>query len=102
MQFTRFLPLALIPLLAACEPAGGPGPKPKGHIELTANQKVAIGRKIWKNECGGTVNGRTTWKREPLDRAIATTVDAVRKRYRGKGKSEQKPQTQHPCRKKLA
>ena len=61
MQFARFLTLAFIPLLAACEPVDGPSPKPQGHIDLTPGQKVAIGRKIWKNECGGTVNGLTTW-----------------------------------------
>lgn len=59
MQFARPLLIALIPSLVACDPP----PKPKGHIELTANQKVAIGRKIWKNECGGTVKGLTTWNK---------------------------------------
>lgn len=29
--------------------------------ELTATQKNAIGRKIWQNECAGTVAGLTTW-----------------------------------------
>lgn len=29
--------------------------------ELTAGQKAAIGKKIWQNECAGTVNGLTTW-----------------------------------------
>ncbi|MBC8127140.1 MAG: hypothetical protein H8M99_08370 [Gloeobacteraceae cyanobacterium ES-bin-144] len=28
---------------------------------LTAAQKSAIGKKIWQNECGGTVSGLTTW-----------------------------------------
>jgi hypothetical protein len=29
--------------------------------QLTASQKAAIGRKIWQNESGGTVNGLTAW-----------------------------------------
>lgn len=28
---------------------------------LTSTQKAAIGRKIWNNECGGTVDGLTSW-----------------------------------------
>ena len=28
---------------------------------LTASQKAAIGRKIWQNECAGSVTGLTTW-----------------------------------------
>ena len=28
---------------------------------LSASQKAAIGRKIWQNECGGSVAGLTTW-----------------------------------------
>ncbi|MDX1680520.1 MAG: hypothetical protein R3242_07305 [Akkermansiaceae bacterium] len=61
MQFTRFLPLVLLPFFAACDPE--PQAKPKGQIELTEAQKVKIGRKIWQNECGGTVTGLTTWNR---------------------------------------
>lgn len=38
-------------LLAACAPAG----------PLSAGQKAAIGRKIWQNECAGSVSGLTTW-----------------------------------------
>lgn len=29
--------------------------------ELTGGQKATIGKKIWQNECGGTVDGLTTW-----------------------------------------
>jgi hypothetical protein len=28
---------------------------------LTPTQKAAIGRKVWKNECAGTVDGLTSW-----------------------------------------
>ncbi len=30
-------------------------------VNLTAGQKAAIGRKIWQNECAGTVDGLTSW-----------------------------------------
>ena len=29
--------------------------------ELSAGQKAVIGRKIWQNECAGTVDGLTSW-----------------------------------------
>jgi hypothetical protein len=29
--------------------------------DLSANQKAAIGKKIWQNECAGSVAGLTTW-----------------------------------------
>ena len=49
-------------LLAACAPAGPPaGGNPGPAVQLSASQKAAIGKKIWQNECGGTVNGLTTW-----------------------------------------
>jgi hypothetical protein len=44
-------------LFASCAPGGSPPVTGK----LSASQKVAIGRKIWQNECGGTVDGLTTW-----------------------------------------
>jgi hypothetical protein len=48
-------------LLAACAPAGPPAAGSPGTIQLSASQKAAIGKKIWQNECGGTVSGLTTW-----------------------------------------
>ena len=30
-------------------------------VELSDTQALEIGRRIWKNECGGTVNGLTAW-----------------------------------------
>ena len=30
-------------------------------VELSDNQALEIGRRIWKNECGGTVSGLTSW-----------------------------------------
>ncbi len=47
-----------IMLMASCAP-GGPPPPAAGN--LSQSQKSAIGRKIWQNECAGTVNGLTTW-----------------------------------------
>lgn len=32
-----------------------------GLPQLSAAQKAAIGKKIWQNECAGTVDGLTTW-----------------------------------------
>lgn len=54
---------ALLLAVAACSPfsstssAQGPGEIPA----LSDSQKQAIGKKIWQNECGGTVDGLTTW-----------------------------------------
>lgn len=59
--FRLLVPLALA--LAACGPASLPGTATAAPAatNLTAAQKAAIGRKIWQNECGGTVAGLTTW-----------------------------------------
>jgi hypothetical protein len=62
MQATVFVCSAAI-LLTACSPAkppAGGAPAAAGQ-GLSAAQKAAIGRKIWQNESGGTVNGLTAW-----------------------------------------
>ncbi len=41
--------------LSSCAPGGPPA------NELSATQKAAIGKKIWQNECAGSVTGLTTW-----------------------------------------
>ncbi len=41
--------------VAAKVPASGSG------IQLSRPDAIAIGRKIWQNECGGTVSGLTSW-----------------------------------------
>lgn len=52
----------MIVLLSACAPGGPPaGSANAVASNLTAAQKSAIGKKIWQNECGGTVDGLTTW-----------------------------------------
>jgi len=56
MQATRFVGLGILlfSVCASMTPAAD-------ATELTAAQKSAIGRKIWQNECAGTVPGLTTW-----------------------------------------
>lgn len=46
-------------LLATCAPAASPAAP--ASARLSAAQKAAIGKKIWLNECAGTVAGLTTW-----------------------------------------
>jgi hypothetical protein len=63
VQSFRFILLASL-ALTACGPApltGQAAAKPVAASSLTPAQKSAIGRKIWQNECGGTVDGLTTW-----------------------------------------
>lgn len=52
MQVVRIMGF-LVALSMVCASAEGAG--------LTAGQKGVIGRKIWQNECAGTVDGLTTW-----------------------------------------
>jgi hypothetical protein len=52
MQAARFAAIG-IALFAICVSATA--------ADLSASQKAAIGRKIWQNECAGSVAGLTTW-----------------------------------------
>lgn len=70
MQVTRLLLLSVTVLVAACGDVSSdpvlirptPGsPAAATGFQLSANQKAAIGRKIWQNESGGTVKGLTHW-----------------------------------------
>ena len=45
-------------LMAALTPAAAEAP---AAVKLSVSQKAQIGRKIWQNECAGTVAGLTTW-----------------------------------------
>lgn len=60
-SLTILLSLALL----SCSPFSGSssaqGPAAAGIPNLSESQKMAIGKKIWQNECGGTVDGLTTW-----------------------------------------
>lgn len=52
----------MVLLLSACAPGGPPSDQAAPvAVSLGTSQKAAIGKKIWQNECGGTVNGLTTW-----------------------------------------
>jgi hypothetical protein len=55
------LALAALATLSPVLPSrlGAAGPPAADH--LTAAQRAAIGRKIWQNECAGSVDGLTTW-----------------------------------------
>jgi hypothetical protein len=46
-----------VALFVSCAAA----PQAPSATSLSPAQKNAIGKKIWQNECGGTVNGLTTW-----------------------------------------
>jgi hypothetical protein len=51
-------------LLAACGPVSLPGQATAptaAAANLSGAQKAAIGKKIWQNESGGTVDGLTAW-----------------------------------------
>ena len=59
----RCLVALLLLTFASCGPAasGGSPTTTSESSNLSASQKNAIGKKIWQNECGGTVDGLTTW-----------------------------------------
>jgi hypothetical protein len=50
-----YLVCSLAILISSCAPAA------PGKGDLTGGQKTAIGKKIWQNECAGSVAGLTTW-----------------------------------------
>lgn len=59
----RCLAAVLLLSIASCGPSasGGNAGARSAASNLTAAQKSSIGKKIWQNECGGTVDGLTTW-----------------------------------------
>jgi hypothetical protein len=52
MQVARVF--SVVVALMVCSPVGR-------AAELTAGEKAKIGRKIWQNECAGSVDGLTSW-----------------------------------------
>lgn len=63
VQTLRYALLASL-LLAACGPVSLPGQATApaaAATNLSGAQKAAIGKKIWQNESGGTVDGLTAW-----------------------------------------
>lgn len=47
--------------LVLCAPSAPAAATRQAGAPLSAAQKAAIGRKIWQNECAGSVAGLTTW-----------------------------------------
>lgn len=57
-----FASLASVLLCCSCGPAADPARGVKSAASgLSQAERMAIGRKIWENECGGTVAGLTSW-----------------------------------------
>lgn len=54
------LPFLVLSSCVSVDSAPGPTPPATG-IRLSDADAKAIGKKIWQNECGGTVEGLTTW-----------------------------------------
>ena len=68
MQYPRLLALlASSLLLSSCvgeeEPGSSSGVATGRQITLSQDAKQKIGRKIWVNECSGTVEGLTSWNK---------------------------------------
>ena len=59
----KLITLALLLAAVSCSPFSSPtvADTAKPFPELSPSQKAAIGKKIWQNECGGSVDGLTTW-----------------------------------------
>lgn len=57
MQAACFVVLGFL-FLASSVPADAASPS---AVNLSVTQKAAIGRKIWQNECAGSVAGLTSW-----------------------------------------
>ena len=55
-----FASLLLVMALSAASAPSATAAAPAAN-DLSLSQKAAIGRKIWQNECAGTVAGLTTW-----------------------------------------
>jgi len=60
MQARRLAILALA-TLGSCSPVSTPAADQAAGSNLSPAQREAIGRKIWQNESGGTVDGLTAW-----------------------------------------
>ena len=63
MKFIPILALSILPLLScsSTQPTSPVLVKTNCTSKLNPTQKKKIGDKIWKNECGGSINGLTTW-----------------------------------------
>ncbi|MDF1753516.1 MAG: hypothetical protein P1U89_12130 [Verrucomicrobiales bacterium] len=61
LTFSGFLAVFAILGCASVESTAGNDLAARGRVTLSEQDKAAIGRKIWQNECGGTVAGLTSW-----------------------------------------
>ncbi|HEX5789691.1 MAG TPA: hypothetical protein VFY13_01000, partial [Luteolibacter sp.] len=61
MQANAVLAFSSALLLISCIPTGGQSLQGPPAPALSEQQKIAIGRKIWQNECAGTIDGLTSW-----------------------------------------
>lgn len=59
-MFLRILVCALVTLILM---TSAPHLVASGSVKLTPEQAMAIGKRLWQNECGGTVEGLTSWNR---------------------------------------
>ena len=53
MKWTLLFALVLMPLFSA----------QAGSVKLTDKQALEIGKRIWANECAGTISGLTSWNK---------------------------------------
>lgn len=62
-RFSTLLVTGLVSAFVSCKTVdSSPTPSPSGGgVKLSNADAEAIGRKIWKNECNGTVEGLTSW-----------------------------------------
>lgn len=63
LRFSSAALVAILVLFSACASVDTPpSPSPgTSGIQLSDSDATAIGRKIWQNECAGTVEGLTSW-----------------------------------------
>ncbi|MEM9015503.1 MAG: hypothetical protein AAGC68_00720 [Verrucomicrobiota bacterium] len=63
LRFPLFAATLSLVVLSSCKTIDGtPGPTPPSTgITLSESDRTAIGKKIWQNECNGTLEGLTTW-----------------------------------------
>lgn len=59
--FVRSATLRFLTLLLGCLGGCAEVPASTGATRLSSGQIERVGRRIWQNECGGTVTGLTSW-----------------------------------------
>jgi hypothetical protein len=60
-RFLKHFSLLAVVLTSLSGCAAAPAPVSGGSARLSAAQIDRVGRRIWQNECGGTVAGLTSW-----------------------------------------